>query len=233
MPALFLSLGLLQRGVISIWSSAPNSVIRMLQWALSRMRARARVCVWTHGQMDGWKDGVSVCVWEGGREGLAIWSSAAKKQRCSLQMSAAFSAQMKKKVLRSVRGSSSCTFRRILKRSSCRIHPETVLRCALCPLRALLRWPRNVLCVRLAVCQSTCVLRWRKAMRDDDTVLCHPLFKLLSIPAVVAYETSPCRWITEQRCTPDKLQLLVMMFRHLSGPEAAERTALNELHCFH
>lgn len=52
---------------------------------------------------------------------------------------------------------------------------------------ALLRWPRNVLCVRLTVCQSTCVLRWRKElmmmMMMIHRVLCHPLFKLLSIPA--------------------------------------------------
>lgn len=127
-----------------------------------------------------------------------------KQQRCSLQMSAAFSgAQIKKKVPRSVgkkrrcwgvgEAGSRCTFCLILKRSS---YP-TVLRCrSLCVVfffttppthtsLALLRWPRNVLCVRLTVCQSTCVLRWRKEMMMMmiHRVLCHPLFKLLSIPA--------------------------------------------------
>ena len=52
---------------------------------------------WMHGQMDGWKDGVSVCLRERGEGWVGHLILCSKKQRCSLQMSAAFSgAQIKK-----------------------------------------------------------------------------------------------------------------------------------------
>ena len=89
-------------------SLAPNCVIMGCgtgRWAGLRPLfvcacVRACVCGCTDRWIDGWMVCVCVCVcvlWE--REGLAIWSSAAKKQRCSLQMSAAFSGAQRKEVL--------------------------------------------------------------------------------------------------------------------------------------
>ena len=230
---LFLSLWVCYSGVWDLFGVQHQ--ILLLGCYSGRWAGCARACVWMHGQMDRWKDGVSVCVWEGGR-GWPFDPLQQKKQRCSLQMSAVFRAQMEKKCLEASAAARAAHFAGFWSAHPAGFIPSLCgggpwVFFSLPPPPALLRWPRNVLCVRLAVCQSTCVLRWRKAMRDDDTVLCHPL-KLLSIPAVVVCETGPCRWITEQRCTSDKLQLVVMMLTHLSGSEAGEKTALNELYCF-
>lgn len=185
--------------------------------------ARARVCGCTDRWMDGRMEWVCVFEREGGVGHLILCSK--KTEMLSSNVSRLSCADEKKsasKRQRQLELHISADFEVLILPDSSR---DCAAVCTVCfSPPALLRWPRNVLCVRLAVCQSTCVLRWRKAMRDDDTVLCHPLFKLLSIPAVVACETSPCRWITEQRCTSDKLQLLVMMLRHLSGSEAGEKT---------